>query len=81
MGRGLAHRPQKADRVEDAEVGIEDDGLDVLRVAAEDVEGFAAVACDVGCNFERLANDARCFENGFVVVDDEEFAHERRGSF
>ena len=77
----MAHSTEEADRVEDAEVGIEDDGLDVLGVAAQDIEGFAAVACDVGCNLERIANDARCFENGFVVVNDEEFAHEWRGSF
>ena len=60
-------------------MGIEDDGLDIFRVAAEDVEGFAAVACDVGMNLEGAADDAGCFEDGFVVVDDEEFAYEGRG--
>ncbi len=80
----MTHRAEEADRIEDAEMGIEDDGFDILRVAAQDVEGFAAVARDVGMDLEGAANDARRFEDGFVVIDDEEFAHEGwggRGTF
>ena len=57
-------------RVDAAEIRIQENGADLCGATPEDAEGLVAVAGDVGLHLQHLQQDRRRLQDRLVIVDD-----------
>ena len=74
MRRADAKGPQQADRVDAAEMRVENDRAQLRGVAANDRQSLAAIPRDMGRHLERLQENRRGLQDGLVVIDAQDVA-------